>query len=71
KNILEESVLHKNSMLKKNHNPHAQSETHRETYLGGQGSYSQLACHKYFSRRPGKLIENGCSSFDAITGIDD
>ena len=55
-------------MLQKNLNPDALSETHRVTYLGGQGSYSQLACHKYFSRRPGKLIEIGCSSFDEITG---
>jgi len=66
--ILEDSVLHQQAMLQKSLNPDALSETHRVTYLGGQGSYSQLACHKYFSRRPGKLIEIGCSSFDEITG---
>lgn len=66
--ILEDSVLHQQAMLQKNLNPDALSETHRVTYLGGQGSYSQLACHKYFSRRPGKLVEIGCSSFDEITG---
>ena len=66
--ILEDSVLHQQAMLQKNLNPDALSETHRVTYLGGQGSYSQLACHKYFSRRPGKLIEIGCTSFDEITG---
>ena len=66
--ILEDSVLNQQAMLQKNLNPEAMSESHRVAYLGGQGSYSQLACHKYFSRRPGKLIEMGCSSFDQITG---
>ncbi|GGE84459.1 MULTISPECIES: chorismate mutase [Pseudoalteromonas] len=66
--ILEDSVLNQQAMLQKNLNPEAMSETHRVAYLGGQGSYSQLACHKYFSRRPGKVIEMGCSSFEQITG---
>ena len=66
--FLEDSVLNQQAMLQKNLNPEAMSESHRVAYLGGQGSYSQLACHKYFSRRPGKLIEMGCSSFDQITG---
>ena len=66
--ILEDSVLNQQAMLQKNLNPEAMSESHRVAYLGGQGSYSQLACHKYFSRRPGKVIEMGCSSFDQITG---
>ena len=66
--IIEDSVLNQQAMLQKNLNPEAMSESHRVAYLGGQGSYSQLACHKYFSRRPGKLIEMGCSSFDQITG---
>ena len=66
--ILEDSVLNQQTMLQKNLNPEAMSETHRVAYLGGQGSYSQLACHKYFSRRPGKVIEMGCSSFEQITG---
>ncbi|WP_286257595.1 chorismate mutase [Pseudoalteromonas apostichopi] len=66
--ILEDSVLNQQAMLQKNLNPEVMSESHRVAYLGGQGSYSQLACHKYFSRRPGKVIEMGCSSFDQITG---
>lgn len=66
--ILEDSVLNQQAMLQKNLNPEAMRETHRVAYLGGQGSYSQLACHKYFSRRPGKVIEIGCSSFEQITG---
>ncbi|MDN3377011.1 MULTISPECIES: chorismate mutase [unclassified Pseudoalteromonas] len=66
--ILEDSVLNQQAMLQKNLNPDAMSETHRVAYLGGQGTYSQLACHKYFSRRPGKLVELGCASFEQITG---
>ncbi len=67
--ILEDSVLHQQAMLQHNLNPELLGDTHRVAYLGGQGSYSQLACHKYFSRRPGKLIELGCSRFDEITGM--
>ncbi|WP_394193086.1 chorismate mutase [Pseudoalteromonas atlantica] len=66
--ILEDSVLNQQAMLQKNLNPGAMNETHRVAYLGGQGTYSQLACHKYFSRRPGKLVELGCISFEQITG---
>jgi len=65
--ILEDSVLNQQAILQKSLNPDSLNETHRVAYLGGQGSYSQLACHKYFSRRSGTLIEMGCNSFDAIT----
>ncbi|WP_440053587.1 chorismate mutase [Pseudoalteromonas sp. T1lg65] len=65
--ILEDSVLNQQAMLQKSLNPGTVGDTHRVTYLGGQGSYSQLACHKYFSRRPGKLVEIGCQSFEEIT----
>ncbi|AIY65037.1 chorismate mutase [Pseudoalteromonas piratica] len=65
--IIEDSVLHQQAMLQQNLNPELHTETNRVAYLGGQGSYSQLACHKYFSRRPGKLVELGCSSFNEIT----
>ncbi len=65
--IVEDSVLHQQAMLQQNLNPELHGETNRIAYLGGQGSYSQLACHKYFSRRPGKLVELGCTSFIEIT----
>jgi chorismate mutase/prephenate dehydratase len=65
--ILEDSVLNQQALLQKSLNPDAVGDTHRVAYLGGPGSYSQLACHKYFSRRPGKLVENGCQSFEQIT----
>ncbi|MFC3032389.1 chorismate mutase [Pseudoalteromonas fenneropenaei] len=66
--ILEDSVLNQQALLQRSLNPDAMSDSYRVAYLGGQGSYSQLACHKYFSRRPGKLIEIGCASFEHITG---
>lgn len=65
--IIEDSVLHQQAMLQQRLNPDALNESNRVAYLGGQGSYSQLACHKYFSRRAGKLIELGCDSFAKIT----
>ncbi|CAH9050535.1 Bifunctional chorismate mutase/prephenate dehydratase [Pseudoalteromonas sp. CIP111854] len=65
--ILEDSVLNQQALLQKNLNPDTVSDTHRVAYLGGPGSYSQLACHKYFSRRPGKLVEMGCQNFEQIT----
>jgi chorismate mutase/prephenate dehydratase len=65
--IIEDSVLHQQAMLQQNLNPDLHDESNRVAYLGGQGSYSQLACHKYFSRRPGKLVELGCLSFNEIT----
>lgn len=67
--IIEDSVLHQQAMLQQNLNPESLNETNRVAYLGGQGSYSQLACHKYFSRRPGQVIELGCDSFQKITQL--
>ncbi|QTH71974.1 chorismate mutase [Pseudoalteromonas xiamenensis] len=65
--VLEDSVLNQQALLQRSLNPESVSDTYRVAYLGGQGSYSQLACHKYFSRRPGKLVEIGCNSFEQIT----
>ncbi|RZM72429.1 chorismate mutase [Pseudoalteromonas rubra] len=65
--ILEDSVLNQQALLQKSLNPESLSDTHKVAYLGGQGSYSQLACHKYFSRRPGTLVELGCQTFSDIT----
>ncbi|WP_125779057.1 chorismate mutase [Pseudoalteromonas rubra] len=65
--ILEDSVLNQQALLQKSLNPESLNDTHKVAYLGGQGSYSQLACHKYFSRRPGTLVELGCQTFSDIT----
>lgn len=67
--ILEDSVLRQQVMLQQNLNPATLGEVQRVAYLGGQGSYSQLACHKYFSHRCEKLVELGCSQFDEITNL--
>ncbi|MCG7533772.1 chorismate mutase [Pseudoalteromonas sp. OOF1S-7] len=65
--VLEDSVLNQQALLQKSLNPGSLNDTHKVAYLGGQGSYSQLACHKYFSRRPGTLVELGCQTFSDIT----
>ncbi|NQZ11063.1 MAG: chorismate mutase [Algicola sp.] len=65
--IIEDSVLNQQALLQRilndNHNKGAVSVA----FLGGQGSYSYLACIKYFSRRSDSITELGCSSFNEIT----
>ncbi|WP_199609154.1 prephenate dehydratase [Flocculibacter collagenilyticus] len=64
--IIEDSVLHQQALLQRHQNPDISAPTNRVAFLGNQGSYSYLAMQKYFSRRPGKLVELGCKSFDEI-----
>lgn len=65
--IIEDSVLHQQALLQRHTN--AQSSTlpiNRVAYLGSQGSYSDLATQKYFSRHPSELKQIGCTSFKEI-----
>ena len=65
--IIEDSVLHQQALLQEFLNlPNGKDTVNRVAYLGSQGSYSSLACQKYFSRFPGKLKAMGCSSFAEI-----
>ena len=65
--IIEDSVLHQQALLQEFLNlPNGDATINRVAYLGSQGSYSNLACHKYFSRYPGELKAMGCSSFAEI-----
>lgn len=65
--IIEDSVLHQQALLQQHINlPNGNATINRVAYLGSQGSYSNLACHKYFSRYPGELKAMGCSSFGEI-----
>lgn len=65
--IIEDSVLHQQALLQQHINlPNGHQTINRVAYLGSQGSYSNLACHKYFSRFPGELKAMGCSSFAEI-----
>ena len=64
--IIEDSVLNQQAMLAEHANPGSTLPLNRVAFLGDKGSYSYLATQKYFSRRPGELVEMGCQSFAEI-----
>ena len=64
--IIEDSVLNQQAMLAQWANPGTTLPLNRVAFLGDKGSYSYLATQKYFSRRPGELLEIGCNSFAEI-----
>lgn len=65
--IIEDSVLHQQALLQRHTNAASgHLPVNRVTYLGSQGSYSDLATQKYFSRHPSELKQIGCTSFKEI-----
>lgn len=64
--IIEDSVLNQQALLAQRANPGSTLPLNRVAFLGDKGSYSYLATQKYFSRRPGELMEIGCQSFAEI-----
>ena len=69
--IIEDSVLNQQALLADRANPGSTLPLNRVAFLGDKGSYSYLATQKYFSRRPGELLELGCQSFlDVITKVE-
>ncbi|GAA0853503.1 prephenate dehydratase [Aliiglaciecola litoralis] len=64
--IIEDSVLNQQALLADRANPGSSLPLNRVAFLGDRGSYSYLATQKYFSRRPGELMEIGCKSFSEI-----
>ncbi len=65
--IIEDSVLNQQALLQAHLNQASESSTScRVAFLGGQGSYSYLACLKYFSRRSSNIVEIGCTNFKEI-----
>ncbi|MBT0587542.1 prephenate dehydratase [Alteromonas oceanisediminis] len=64
--IIEDSVLNQQALLAERANPGSALPLNRVAFLGDKGSYSYLATQKYFSRRPGELLEIGCQSFSEI-----
>lgn len=64
--IIEDSVLNQQALLAERANPGSSLPLNRVAFLGDKGSYSYLATQKYFSRRPGELMEIGCQSFGEI-----
>ncbi len=70
--IIEDSVLNQQALLQQHLNDHSQSDSVKVAFLGGQGSYSHLACTKYFSRRFSTINELGCSNFkDVVTLVEE
>ncbi len=65
--IIEDSVLNQQALLQRILNENQNKGAVSVAFLGGQGSYSYLACIKYFSRRSTSITELGCSSFNEIT----
>jgi chorismate mutase/prephenate dehydratase len=64
--VIEDSVLNQQVLLAERANPDSSLPLNRVAFLGDKGSYSYLATLKYFSRRPGDLMEIGCQSFAEI-----
>lgn len=64
--VIEDSVLNQQALLAERANPGSSLPLNRVAFLGDRGSYSYLATQKYFSRRPGELMEIGCQSFAEI-----
>lgn len=64
--IIEDSVLLQQARLHARENAEDDSDLRRVAYLGGDGSYSQAACRKYFARRAGKIVELGCNTFEDV-----
>ncbi len=64
--VIEDSVLNQQALLAERANPGSSLPLNRVAFLGDKGSYSYLATQKYFSRRPGELMEMGCQSFAEI-----
>lgn len=65
--VIEDSVLHQQALLQQHNNTaSANLPINRVAYLGSQGSYSDLATQKYFSRHPSELKQIGCTSFNEI-----
>jgi chorismate mutase/prephenate dehydratase len=64
--IIENSVLNQQALLATRANPESDRPLNRVAFLGDKGSYSYLATQKYFSRRPGEIMEIGCQSFSEI-----
>lgn len=64
--IIEDSVLSQQAYLQSSANAELEAPLNRVAFLGAPGSYSFLATQKYFSKRPGELMEIGCQSFAEV-----
>ncbi|WP_281546269.1 prephenate dehydratase [Grimontia sp. SpTr1] len=64
--IIEDSVLYQQAFLQRLANPDNEQPLARVSFLGGKGSYSNLATRNFFARKHTKLAEIQCSSFKEV-----
>ena len=64
--IIENSVLKQQALLAERANPELNQPLNRVAFLGNKGSYSFLATQRYFSRKPGELLEMGFKTFSEV-----
>lgn len=64
--IIENSVLNQQAFLAEKANPELSQPLNRVAFLGYKGSYSYLATQRYFSRRPGEILEMGFKTFSEV-----
>lgn len=64
--VIEDSVLNQQAILQRHLNQAQHTDTCSVAFLGGTGSYSYLACKKYFSHRYANTVDIGCTSFNEI-----
>ena len=64
--IIEDSVLYQQAFLQRIANPDVSQPIARVSYLGGKGSYSNLAARQFFTRKQTQLAEIQCQSFKEV-----
>lgn len=64
--IIEDSVLYQQAYLQQLANPEQVTPLVRVSFLGGKGSYSNLAARQFFTRKQTKLAEVSCQTFKQV-----
>ncbi|KXF82895.1 prephenate dehydratase [Enterovibrio coralii] len=64
--IVEDSVLYQQAFLQRLANPDNDQPLARVSFLGGKGSYSNLAARNFFARKHTKPAEIQCQSFKEV-----
>ncbi|WP_407331271.1 prephenate dehydratase [Enterovibrio sp. 27052020O] len=67
--IIEDSVLYQQAYLQRLANPENEQPLVRVSFLGGKGSYSNLAARNFFARKHTKLAEIQCPSFKEVIEV--
>lgn len=67
--IIEDSVLFQQQFLQEHTNPASDQPLVRVSFLGGTGSYSNLAARQFFAQKPYELTEIQCQSFKEVIEI--